>query len=143
MHRTVSVSIKQPLRLKSLFFFALSVPVLFSQAEIPEWCRALPRPEYKVLQRVPISDPWFEVYKVPPAVFAIYEPHQSEEVISYLVGGDKRAALFDTFIAVPVRTQDATALFASHSGLFLTGDIYFPSSIWLYCPGNDLEACST
>src|SRR5207253_8679427 len=45
MHRTVSVSIKQPLRLKSLVFFALSVPVLFSQAEIPEWCRALPRPE--------------------------------------------------------------------------------------------------
>ena len=100
MHRTVSVSIKQPLRLKSLFFFALSVPVLFSQAEIPEWCRALPRPEYKVLQRVPISDPWFEVYKVAPAVFAIYEPHQSEEVISYLIVGDKRAALFDTGMGI-------------------------------------------
>jgi hypothetical protein len=78
MHRTISVSIKQPLRLGSLAFFALSVPVLFSQTEIPEWCRALPRPEHKVLQRVPISDPWFEVYKVAPAVFAIYEPHQSE-----------------------------------------------------------------
>src|SRR6059036_3330538 len=100
MHRTVSVSIKQPLRLKSLFFFALSVPVLFSQAEIPEWCRALPRPEYKVLQRVPISDRWFEVYKVAPAVFAIYEPHQSEEVISYLIVGDKRAALFDTGMGI-------------------------------------------
>src|SRR5256886_15607558 len=100
MHRTVSVSIKQPLRLKSLFFFALSVPVLFSRAEIPEWCRALPRPEYKVLQRVPISDPWFEVYKVAPAVFAIYEPHQSEEVISYLIVGDKRAALFDTGMGI-------------------------------------------
>src|SRR5207247_473672 len=100
MHRTVSVSIKQPLRLKSLFFFALSVPVLFSQAEIPEWCHALPRPEYKVLQRVPISYPWFEVYKVAPAVFAIYEPHQSEEVISYLIVGDKRAALFDTGMGI-------------------------------------------
>ena len=100
MHGTVSVSIKPPLRLKSLFFFALSVPVLFSQAEIPEWCRALPRPEYKVLQRVPISDPWFEVYKVAPAVFAIYEPHQSEEVISYLIVGDKRAALFDTGMGI-------------------------------------------
>src|SRR5437870_8709343 len=99
MHRTVSVSIKQPLRLKSLFFFALSVPVLFSQAEIPEWCRALPRPEYKVLQRVPISDPWFEVYKVAPAVFAIYEPLQSEELISYLFVATKRQALFVTALA--------------------------------------------
>jgi len=100
MHRTVSVSIKPPLRLKSLTFFALSIPVLFSQTKIPEWCRALPRPEYKVLQRVPISDRWFEVYKVAPAVFAIYEPHQSEEVISYLIVGDKRAALFDTGMGI-------------------------------------------
>ena len=100
MHRAVSVSIKQPLRLGSLAFFALSIPVLFSQTKIPEWCRALPRPEYKVLQRVPISDPWFEVYKVAPAVFAIYEPHQSEEVISYLIVGDKRAALFDTGMGI-------------------------------------------
>src|SRR6266704_1263768 len=100
MHGTVSVSIKQPLRLKSLAFFALSVPVLFSQTKTPEWCRALPRPEYKDLQRVPMSDPWFEVYKVAPAVFAIYEPHQSEEVISYLIVGDKRAALFDTGMGI-------------------------------------------
>jgi len=40
---------------------ALSALALFAQAEIPEWCRALPRPEYKTLQRVPTSDPWFEV----------------------------------------------------------------------------------
>src|SRR5437660_12397738 len=83
MHGTVSVSIKQPLRLKSLAFFALSVPVLFSQTKTPDWCRALPRPEYKVLQRVPISDTWFEVYKAAPAVFPIYESNQSEEVTSY------------------------------------------------------------
>src|SRR5438309_11317488 len=102
MHRTVSVSIKQPLRIKSLFFFALSVPVLFSQAEIPEWCRALPRPEYKVLQRVPISDPWFEVYKVAPDVFAFYEPLQLDDVISYLFSGDKRYALFDTGFVISV-----------------------------------------
>ena len=60
---------------------------LFAQAETPEWCRALPRPEYRNLQRVAVSDAWFEVYKVAPAVFAIYEPHQSEETISYLIAG--------------------------------------------------------
>jgi glyoxylase-like metal-dependent hydrolase (beta-lactamase superfamily II) len=33
-------------------------------------------------------------------VFAIYEPHQWEEVISHLVVGDRRALLFDTGIGV-------------------------------------------
>jgi glyoxylase-like metal-dependent hydrolase (beta-lactamase superfamily II) len=73
---------------------------LFAQAEVPEWCRALPRPEYKGLERVPVSDPWFEVYRVAPAVFAIYEPHQAEEVISYLIVGDKQALLFDTGMGI-------------------------------------------
>ena len=75
---------------------ALSVPALYGQTEIPEWCRALPRAEYKSLQRVPVSDPWFEVYSITPSVFAIYEPHQSEETISYLIVGSNRAMLFDT-----------------------------------------------
>ena len=35
----------------------------FQEREIPEWCKPLPRPEYKSLQRIPVSDPWFEVYK--------------------------------------------------------------------------------
>lgn len=76
-----------------------SVP-LFAQTPVPEWCRALPRPEYKTLERVPISDSWFEVYKVVPGVFAIYEPHQAEETIGYLIVGDKRALLFDTGMGI-------------------------------------------
>ena len=67
---------------------------------IPDWCKALPRPEYKSLQRVPISDPWFEVYKVAPGTFAIYEPHQAEETISYLILGTKQAVLFDTGMGI-------------------------------------------
>ena len=72
-------------------FLALATPAVRAQAGVPDWCRALPRPEYKTLQRVPVRDPWFEVYKVGPAVFAIYEPHQFEETISYLVIGEKPA----------------------------------------------------
>lgn len=60
----------------------------------------MPRPEYKFLERVASRDPWFEVYRVAPAVFAIYEPHQSEETISYLILGDKRAMLFDTGMGI-------------------------------------------
>lgn len=66
----------------------------------PEWCRPLPRPEYKTLARVTVDDPWFEVYWVVPQVFAIYEPHQAEETISYLIVGEKQALLFDTGMGI-------------------------------------------
>jgi glyoxylase-like metal-dependent hydrolase (beta-lactamase superfamily II) len=66
----------------------------------PDWCRALPRPEYKNLERVPVSDPWFEVYKVASAVFAVYEPRQAEETIGYLILGEKRVLLFDTGMGI-------------------------------------------
>jgi len=68
--------------------------------EKPEWCKPLPRPEYKSLERVLPNEPWFEVHKVVPGVFAIYEPHQAEEVISYLLVGTKQALLFDTGMGI-------------------------------------------
>ncbi len=71
-----------------------------SSAQVPDWCRTLPRPAYKKLERVKTADPWFEVYRVRPGVFAIYEPHQSEEVISYLIVGSSKALLFDTGMGI-------------------------------------------
>src|SRR5215471_2203157 len=68
--------------------------------EKPEWCKALPRPDYKKLQRVLPDEAWFEVYKVAPGTFAIYEPHQFEETISYLIVGTKQALLFDTGMGI-------------------------------------------
>jgi glyoxylase-like metal-dependent hydrolase (beta-lactamase superfamily II) len=79
--------------------FLLSAPAV-AQTPIPDWCRALPRPEYKSLERISVSDPWFEVYKVVPGVFAIYEPHQAEETIGYLITGKKKALLFDTGMGI-------------------------------------------
>jgi glyoxylase-like metal-dependent hydrolase (beta-lactamase superfamily II) len=67
---------------------------------LPAWCRNLPRPEYKKLERIPSPDAWFEVYRVAPQVFAIYEPRQFEEVISFLIVGNQRAALFDTGLGI-------------------------------------------
>ena len=66
----------------------------------PDWCKPLPRPEYKKLERVPVSDPWFEVYKAARDLFAIYEPHQAEETIGCLMLGDRRALLFDTGMGI-------------------------------------------
>ena len=60
-----------------------------------------------------ISDPWYEVYKVAPAVYAIYEPHQFEETISYLIVGDKQALLFDTGMGI----SDLRKVIAALTGL--------------------------
>ena len=66
----------------------------------PEWCRDLPRPAYSKLERVTVPDKWFEVYRIRPGLFAIYEPHQQEEIISYLIVGEKQALLFDTGMGI-------------------------------------------
>jgi glyoxylase-like metal-dependent hydrolase (beta-lactamase superfamily II) len=82
-------------------FFALSLASqTIAAPQIPEWCKPLPRPEYQSLERVQISDPWFEVYRVAPNTLAVYEPHQSEETIGYLILGSQRAILFDTGMGI-------------------------------------------
>jgi len=66
----------------------------------PAWCAKLPRPAYASLPRVSVPSDWFEVYRVDPDVYAIYEPRQWQEVISYLVVGRERALLFDTGMGI-------------------------------------------
>ena len=60
------------------------------------WCQDLPRAVYAGLERVTVSNDWFEVYQLENDVFAIYEPHQWQEVISYLILGSEKALLFDS-----------------------------------------------
>ena len=89
------------MKLRLVLPLSLLLPAtLPAQTPIPDWCRTLPRPEYKTLARIPVSDPWFEVYQAAPGVFAIYEPHQWEETIGYLIVGEKRAVLFDTGMGI-------------------------------------------
>src|SRR6185437_13522105 len=80
--------------------FALLASFANQPAQQPEWCRSLPRPEYRKLERITVPGKWFEVYRIRPGIFAIYEPHQQEEVISYLILGKKRALLFDTGMGI-------------------------------------------
>jgi len=65
-------------------------------ASLADFCAKYPRPEYKSLKRIIHNSDWFELYEVSPGVVAIYEPHQWQEVISYLIEGDEKAILFDT-----------------------------------------------
>jgi glyoxylase-like metal-dependent hydrolase (beta-lactamase superfamily II) len=92
--------ISRPATILIAAVLSLYAPCAAPQTISPDWCKALPRPEYKSLQRVLPDDPWFEIYKVAPGVFAIYEPHQAEEVISYLIVGHKQAVLFDTGMGI-------------------------------------------
>lgn len=61
-----------------------------------KWWTKLPRPVYAKLKQVMISQNWYEVYKLLEDTYAIYEPYQFDEAISYLVIGSEKAALIDT-----------------------------------------------
>jgi glyoxylase-like metal-dependent hydrolase (beta-lactamase superfamily II) len=102
-----------PKAISALLPLLLSCALAGAQAQSgeplrPQWCRELPRPEYAKLERVDAHDDWFEVYRIRPGVFAIYEPHQFEEVISYLILGSNRALLFDTGMGIG-KISDVTA----------------------------------
>jgi glyoxylase-like metal-dependent hydrolase (beta-lactamase superfamily II) len=71
-----------------------------AEAEAVRWCDELPRPAYRKLERVAEPDDWFQVYRVADGVFAIYEPFQFQEVISYLILGSREAVLFDTGLGI-------------------------------------------
>lgn len=67
-----------------------------SAAELGSFCDRLPRVAYAQFAKHAASDDWFEVYEVEPDIFAIYEPFQWQEVVSYLIVGTEAAILFDT-----------------------------------------------
>ena len=64
------------------------------------WWDTLPRPEWSEYERVTVDDDWFEVYRILDGIFAIYEPGQFEEVISFLITGEDMALLFDTGLGI-------------------------------------------
>ncbi|MCP4902427.1 MAG: MBL fold metallo-hydrolase [bacterium] len=64
------------------------------------WYDALPRAAWSEFTIIEQSHPWFEVSEVVPGVFAIYEPGQFEEVISFLIVGSEKALLFDTGLGI-------------------------------------------
>jgi glyoxylase-like metal-dependent hydrolase (beta-lactamase superfamily II) len=86
--------------MKAAIVLLISLGVSAAAPATPDWCRQLPRPAYQGLERVRVGGNWFQVYRIRPGVFAIYEPHQSEEVISYLILGTDKAVLFDTGLGI-------------------------------------------
>lgn len=68
------------------------------------WCDVPPRPGWEEHERVAVASSWFAVYRIEAGVFALYEPHQAQEVISWLILGKDRALLLDTGMGLaPIR----------------------------------------
>ncbi len=64
------------------------------------WWDALPRPEWSAFEKVEQSEDWFEVYRIDDDIYAIYEPGQFEEVMSFLITGEDFALMFDTGLGI-------------------------------------------
>lgn len=60
------------------------------------WEKDLPRKQFQQFHKIEQSQSWFDVYDIGNDVYAIYEPYQFQEVISYLILGEEKALLWDT-----------------------------------------------
>ena len=65
-------------------------------AQINDFCANVPRAENARFEKHDASTDWFDVYEIVPGVYSIHEPHQWQEVISYLIVGADKALMFDT-----------------------------------------------
>ncbi len=85
---------------KRLFIASLIYTALMACNTAPQktatWCNQQLRPQLTTLTEVPVKSTWFKVYNVGTGVYAIVEPYNFEEVISYLITGKDSALLFDT-----------------------------------------------
>jgi glyoxylase-like metal-dependent hydrolase (beta-lactamase superfamily II) len=79
-----------------LFLASCAADSAQTDVDLAGFCAKLPRAAYAEFSKDARSDNWFEVYEVRPGIWAIYEPWQWQEVISYLIVGPERALLFDT-----------------------------------------------
>ncbi len=92
-------------RISASLAIALAACSATANAQSPKaWCGLLPRPANAALPAVTVKPDWFKVYRAAEGVYAIVEPEQWQEAISYLIVGTRSALLFDTGIGVvPIR----------------------------------------
>jgi len=104
--------------LAAILLALLLAPTAANARQIPgfpgeEWWRdGRPRPEWFDLTKVELTadQGWFDVYQLTPNIYAIFEPAQWEEVMSYLFIGTDKAMLLDTGMNIGNMKQVTDAL---------------------------------
>jgi len=89
-----------------------------------EWWRVHPRPVYASLEKIGTYQAWFDVYRIAERTFAIYEPNQFEEALSYLVLGDDRGILIDAGTGIGDMRQVVAGLTPLPVSAILTHEHY-------------------
>jgi glyoxylase-like metal-dependent hydrolase (beta-lactamase superfamily II) len=115
----------------------LALIVYASAQTPPKWCSEPRRTEFLKFATVASPDPWFEVYRLRPDTYAIYEPRQDQTVLSYLLLGSERALLFDSGLGIgridqvvksltklPVNVLNSHSHFDHVGGNYAFHDIY-------------------
>lgn len=66
------------------------------------WWESLPRAGWAEFERIelPEDQDWFEVYRIDAHTYALLEPGQWQEVISWVIEGEERTLLFDTGLGI-------------------------------------------
>lgn len=80
------------------FYLPLFITVISCApaTESEKWCDEPGRKGYESYTEIATPYPWYKVYAVADHVYAIYEPYNWQQVISYLIVGSEKAILFDT-----------------------------------------------
>jgi len=84
---------------KLIIPFLLLLAATFScstKSKTDRWCETPFRKGYENYKEIATQYPWFKVYPVGDSVYAIYEPYNWQQVISYLIIGSDKALLFDS-----------------------------------------------
>jgi len=86
-----------PLARKSMLLGLAGLCSLTNQLwAAPAFCSQPESQAFSHYKKLGVSDGWFEVYELPGHVYAMYEPRQDQQVLCYLIVGEKRALLFDS-----------------------------------------------
>jgi glyoxylase-like metal-dependent hydrolase (beta-lactamase superfamily II) len=64
------------------------------------WPHIQPRKGNPGFEQISSKSHWFEIYRLNDMTYAFLEPNHIEEVISYLIMGQRRAVLFDSGMGI-------------------------------------------
>jgi glyoxylase-like metal-dependent hydrolase (beta-lactamase superfamily II) len=118
--------------ISAICIFLIAFPIACSREEggtselvqPDQWWNVHPRPVYSTLERMGTYQSWFDVYKLAPGTYAIYEPNQFEEAICYVVEGEDRAVLIDAGTGIGNLKQVVEQLTSLPVSVVLTHEHY-------------------